>query len=251
MEVFITNVGSVDDVYELVKTTLFCNVSADVGGSGTLTALEVTNDPDGDGIPGPSDSGIPFLGGVGAVYAPECNTAVVDPYGMVLAPGESRYLMTVIYEVSDCPGGEFQVALKCSATTPCGETENMSFTYIRNDGETLPFNAEHALLTVSQTATACNDGQPCTVNDLCGNAVCAGTYQVSYYGDIVVQPGDDGVPDITDVLCVLDGFRNAADCANGDIAPCGGDGAIDVGDVLAILDGFQGIFPCPDPCPPP
>jgi hypothetical protein len=87
------------------------------------------------------------------------------------------------------------------------------------------------------------------MDDVWANSICAGTYQVRSYGNILVQPGDDGLPDIGDLLCCLDGFRIALECPEADIAPCGGNGEIDIGDVLAMLDAFTGLFACPTPCP--
>jgi low density lipoprotein receptor-related protein 5/6 len=54
------------------------------------------------------------------------------------------------------------------------------------------------------------------------------------YGDV----DENGYIDVGDVLCVVGGFSNPANCLLGDISPCGGDGTRDVGDVLVILDLF-------------
>jgi hypothetical protein len=114
--------------------------------------------------------------------------------------------------------------------------------------EPLPFNVETATFALYE-GTSCDDGQFCTMDDVWANSICAGTYQVRSYGNILVQPGDDGLPDIGDLLCCLDGFRIALECPEADIAPCGGNGEIDIGDVLAMLDAFTGLFACPTPCP--
>ncbi len=76
------------------------------------------------------------------------------------------------------------------------------------------------------------------------------------YGDVFPPEGDGGV-DVSDVLCVLDGFSDAALCSQADIAPCAGnnwaphgDGTIDLSDLLAVSDAFGGIPQCPDTCGP-
>jgi len=64
------------------------------------------------------------------------------------------------------------------------------------------------------------------------------------YGDVT----QDGVVDLNDILCTLDGFGSFAVCADGDLSPCDGDGMIDLNDILAQLDAFSGQPACPDPC---
>jgi len=98
---------------------------------------------------------------------------------------------------------------------------------------------------------ACDDGDACTTNDTCNaQAACGGTPIVALYGD-VHPPGGNGVIDVDDLLCVLDGFSGIAPCdALSDIFSCGGNGVIDVDDILAELDAFSGTYACPHPCPP-
>jgi len=93
----------------------------------------------------------------------------------------------------------------------------------------------------------CDDEDPCT-QDTCAGGSCDHTPISRPFGDIAPQPDGDGNVDVADVLCVLDGFGDAALCPGGDLAPCAGDGNIDVGDVLAVLDAFAGTSSCPDPC---
>ena len=57
----------------------------------------------------------------------------------------------------------------------------------------------------------------------------------------------DGVVDLVDVFCVLDGFVGTfTKCTleDLDIGRCGGDGRIDIFDILGVLDAFVGIDPC-------
>ena len=66
------------------------------------------------------------------------------------------------------------------------------------------------------------------------------------YADIVVS----GVVDLDDMICVICGIGNQADCPAADIAPCGPpDGVIDLDDLLSMLSTLAGSPPCPDPCP--
>lgn len=68
------------------------------------------------------------------------------------------------------------------------------------------------------------------------------------FGDTAPAPTGDGLVDVDDILCVLDGFVDIGLCNSADIAPCGGNGLIDVDDILAVLDAFTGIETCPDFC---
>ena len=62
----------------------------------------------------------------------------------------------------------------------------------------------------------------------------------------------DGFVDVSDVLCVLDGFAGKfTSCSVDtiDLSPCESDGNIDVGDVLEIIDAYAGEgYPCSLPC---
>ena len=64
-----------------------------------------------------------------------------------------------------------------------------------------------------------------------------------------------GVIDIDDILCILDGFSDIANCPEGDIVgadsvcPPFAPNGVDFDDVFAALDAFSGNPPCPDPCP--
>ena len=54
----------------------------------------------------------------------------------------------------------------------------------------------------------------------------------------------NGTADIDDLLCLLAGFANFADCSAGDIFPCGGNGIIDIDDVVGGLIAFTGTSNC-------
>ncbi len=68
------------------------------------------------------------------------------------------------------------------------------------------------------------------------------------YGDIAPIGMPDGIVEIGDVLCMLDGYNNQSACPDSDIAPCIPDGITELGDVLAILDAYGGIYLCAGPC---
>lgn len=96
----------------------------------------------------------------------------------------------------------------------------------------------------------CDDGDPCTEVDACELGSCVGTQVVRLFGDIMPS-GGDGVSDVDDLLCVLAGIANFADCSDGDLMPCvTGDGVIDVDDLLAELGCFASNYACSHPCPP-
>jgi len=88
-------------------------------------------------------------------------------------------------------------------------------------------------------APDCDDGLMCT-QDRCADNACA--YTPADYGDV----NEDGLVDLQDILCVLDGFGGQFNCPpeSIDIANCTADGTIDVSDILAILDAFAGDDPC-------
>lgn len=95
----------------------------------------------------------------------------------------------------------------------------------------------------------CDDADDCTIEDACLAGVCSGTPIVVLYGDIAPDVRDL-IVELTDLLCGVQGFADAAACPQADIAPCGGDGEIDAGDILALLDAFSGLFACPHAFPP-
>lgn len=83
----------------------------------------------------------------------------------------------------------------------------------------------------------CPDDNACNcVQCIAGTCVfsCTGFGNVNCSGPI----------NLDDILCVLGGFANYADCPNGDISPCGGNGIINLDDILASLNAFGGQNPC-------
>jgi len=88
------------------------------------------------------------------------------------------------------------------------------------------------------------DADVCTYDRCTPSCVCE--HLPIEYAD-VFPAGGDGVVDLVDILCVLDGFSVFSICPNGDIAPtpgCTGDDAIDLNDILGVLDAFGGLDPC-------
>ncbi|NOT00294.1 MAG: hypothetical protein HOP29_06665 [Phycisphaerales bacterium] len=98
------------------------------------------------------------------------------------------------------------------------------------------------------SADDCGDDDLCT-HDACVADFCANSPRK--FGDV----NNDGMVDIFDILCVLDGFAGTFNppctLTNLDLAGCpGGDGSIDIFDILAVLDGFAGVNTCNCPAGP-
>lgn len=86
----------------------------------------------------------------------------------------------------------------------------------------------------------CDDGEFCTF-DQCVASACS--IVENRYGDT----NHDGKVDLSDILCVLDGFEGSfLNCsfADVDIAGCAADGDINLSDILAVLDAFAGDLAC-------
>jgi hypothetical protein len=65
------------------------------------------------------------------------------------------------------------------------------------------------------------------------------------HGDV----NEDGLVDVDDILCALNGFANPSSCPGSDIMPCaGGDSMIDLTDIMSLMDAFTGSFDCTDAC---
>ncbi|MEK6676753.1 MAG: hypothetical protein AABZ47_14005 [Planctomycetota bacterium] len=94
----------------------------------------------------------------------------------------------------------------------------------------------------------CDDGDNCTVRDVCVNGDCVGIQVL--HGDIT-PPGGDGVVDLDDLIILLNGFADYASFPEADIYPCEGpNGITDLDDLIALLGAFAGSNVCPHPCPP-
>lgn len=94
------------------------------------------------------------------------------------------------------------------------------------------------------TSAVCDDQNVCTF-DTCSNTLCA--YSSVRYGDVNGSGASGGaaIPNLDDILCVLQGFSNFDTCMNGDLAPaCSGNGFINLDDILAVLASFSGFDPC-------
>ena len=88
--------------------------------------------------------------------------------------------------------------------------------------------------------TDCDDDEFCTF-DQCIASACS--IVDSLYGDT----DHNGVVELGDILCVLDGFAGTFDIcsfADVDIAGCAGNGTIELPDILAVLDAFSGTDEC-------
>ncbi len=86
----------------------------------------------------------------------------------------------------------------------------------------------------------CNDADACTFDE-CVTAACANTPRL--YGDA----NGDGVRNLFDVFCILDGIGgDFSSCAktNADLHPCSGNDTLNVFDVFAVLDAISGADDC-------
>ncbi len=85
--------------------------------------------------------------------------------------------------------------------------------------------------------TDCSDGDACTCNECTPNGC---VFTPTVYGDMTC----DGITELADILCILDGYAFFEDCPNADLAPCTGDGIVELADVLAALDAYADIDLC-------
>lgn len=101
-------------------------------------------------------------------------------------------------------------------------------------------------------ATACTTSTQCVQMDAnvcrcdaCNTGFCESA-QVQYGNANCSGPQN---PNLDDILCVLGGFSNYANCPNGDLkgapaTPCTPNNLINLDDILAVLGAFSGIDPC-------
>lgn len=99
-----------------------------------------------------------------------------------------------------------------------------------------------------ETGTPCVAAFDCVddeANNACNHATCPGgecSYVCVRFGDAKSPP--NGIINLNDILCVLAGFANINDCAEGDLQPCGGNALINLEDILGVLNAFGGANPC-------
>jgi len=272
VELFITTNRAIRT--EGTQYDLPCVVTASPGGSGTLTFVSATVDPDGDGFAGPSSGGAPFFTGANGQHPFAPSTCIFYAVGPVGAPavdvpaGVIRYLGTITYHIDDCAAGDFRLAYECT-DQPGGVCDNVpeptNTTRHREDNP--PGGGIGPLVSLELTEITLNVPiGPCcasfnVVPDC--NAYCCEVVQKgcnsfrtaaamclpATYGDAYPsETNGDGLIDSDDIFCMLSNFQELGACPGADIAPCGGDGMMDVDDVLAMLNTFSGQPPCPDPC---
>jgi hypothetical protein len=131
-------------------------------------------------------------------------------FGAVEVPVAQKYIGEYLLDVSGdaTVGSTFEITIE-------PEAEDTSFLRDSNQ-QAIPFDIGAACVL---TIVAC-----------------------SVYGD-VAQP-QDGIVNIDDIICVLNGFGNFSLCPLGDLAPCFGNGIIDLNDILGVLAAFGGADPC-------
>jgi len=134
--------------------------------------------------------------------------------------------------------GDFNVACNTSADCPGGESCEGGWCVFDDmfDG-------------------GCGSSTPSFLPIACGQEYC-GSSGTFCGGNCACDPPEDttgdGVFDIFDLMCVLDGlggdFNNCSKVA-ADVAPCGGDGSVNLFDVLAIVKAIRGLPGCCGPVP--
>lgn len=131
----------------------------------------------------------------------------------------------------------------CTTNDTCSDGSCGGATLVCGDGNPCTDASCHPLTGCQFVPNnlPCDDGVICTSNDTCSNGSCGGT--PFEWGDV----NHDSVIDLSDVLCVLDGFAGIFErCAFDDLdmAGCAADGLINLSDILAVLDAFHGVNNC-------
>lgn len=146
-----------------------------------------------------------------------------------------------------------EVGACCLATGGCVEVHSSICPSLGG-----PFLGGSYLGDATACATSCCRDLDCTFPDadVCTCDECIGGVCISTpvrYGNADCA-GPPTQADLDDILCVLQGFSNIANCPNGDIAPidnpaggpleCAGNNVIDLDDIIRVLEAFAGGNPC-------
>jgi len=149
-----------------------CALLPEPGAIGSVTSIGLTVDPDGDGLNGPSSSGLVFLfqNGQAILDSAECTVTGIATQIVpccYLQPGESRYFGTITYLVSTCAAGDFRMAAE-SVSQPPQPTDGTRFRDLTIDNALIPVIVVPMNLTVS--TGACCAGPTCvqsSINETC------------------------------------------------------------------------------------
>ncbi|NOT00867.1 MAG: hypothetical protein HOP29_09585 [Phycisphaerales bacterium] len=163
-----------------------------------------------------------------------------------LTPGSTYYIQFSAWSAAD--RGSYTLELRCPCTCGDGVTDPPDEECDGADDAACPGECQANCACPECIVDAdCDDGDLCTW-DQCTGQACTNTANV--FGDV----NHDGMVDIFDILCVLDGFAGVfTTCPMTDVelAPCpDGDGIIDIFDILAVLDAFSGTNTCNCPAGP-
>lgn len=228
VECFVT--ASVSQTFGGSQLDLACSLPRVSPGSGSVDSVAVTIDPDNDGMIEGSRAGIPFLfgppfGGPGTwggnpsncrfVGSPCLGPSTCQP---TLLPGQTAYLGTIIYHVSDCANGNFEIVLENFSDPPSSSDTTKLFGLAGIS--LIPFNFTPVQLAITGQACCFPDGG-CSVMD---SACCV---------DQGGEPGTNGM------FCDGDPDGDGVDAACGDACP---------GDPLDDSDG-DGVCDSADLCP--
>lgn len=235
-----------------------------------------------------SSGGIPFLfsNGLGPVNQNTCLTAgtpAIGTFSASLGTGQTRYLATYVYGVSNCAAGEFDLFFEGADNPP---TMSSRTRILVPDGPDLDINDDIIPFRIIETTLTVPVGRCCVGSDCLGQAsehccrnLMGGTsWESSFTCDdgcpcITAADCSDGVSctvdDCDDGRCVNrpdaeqcdDGFECTEDrcnvdrgrcenvdrgCVYGDVSAMGRDCHVDDTDMDCVLDGFAAARSCLD-----
>lgn len=169
--------------------TLPCTLPREPGAFGEVVTLGRgtfaggTIDPDGDGIHGPSTSGVPYFLGNGAIggFAPStCSIgAGLSMRSAFIGVGQTRYIGTYFYVSQNCARGSFEAAFQGAQFGPhehdstrmreaCPQSQAGS-------GRLVPVEGQSIVIDIRNSEPIpCDDGLYCSTDDRLCNGTCLG-----------------------------------------------------------------------------
>ncbi len=240
IEAFLTNISQM--TYEVIRLQIDVNCTlAPVGAAqGMITTGNADDDPMSLVVVNAgSSSGVPrVIPGQFAISSQESCSALQSrlTHAGVVAAGETRYMATLRYRVSDCATGQHELKLECDpAGTPCdGKMTSVSSTsriIVDTPNGTGVAGYNYSTLLLNVPSGACCDGSTCLADNI--NPFCC---QQSYPGAFFLAGRSCSEPDAC--RCLAD-----SDCA--DLLFCNGQERCD------FATGHCGYGPAPCPGSPP
>ncbi len=140
----------------------------------------------------------------------------------------------------NCSNASFQAASFTSVEVPLSPVKYLGDYSLTVDPSTAVGSIFEISIHSGETFLSDSGGSP--INFTIGAPCVLTVSACGVYGDIA-QP-QNGIVNLDDILCVLQGFASLSNCPLGDLAPCGGNGAINLDDILGVLNAFAGSDPC-------